>query len=86
MRIGTHARLHAHHGPCLTDGAIGTRDVLHAGLHSRLSWVWAWAAHAWVRVLHALGVHAAIVWIARCHHLAGSSVRAVASRTREWIR
>jgi hypothetical protein len=86
MRIGTHARLHGHHGSCLADGAIGAGDVLHARRHSRLSWVWAWAAHTRVRMRHALGVHAAIVWIAGCHHLAGSSVRAVASQWREGIR
>jgi hypothetical protein len=71
MRIVAHAWLHTHHGTCLADGAIGAGDVLHAWWHSMLAWVWAWAAHR-VRMLHALRGHAAIVGIARCHHLAGS--------------
>jgi hypothetical protein len=86
MRIGTHAWLHTHHGSCLTDGAIGARDMLHAWRHSVLSWVWAWATHTRVRMLHALRRHAAIVWIAGRHHLASSSVRAVASQLHNGIR
>lgn len=68
------ARLHAtHHRSCLTDGAIGTGDVLHAWRHSGLSWIWAWASHARMRVRHALWVHATIVRVARGHHLWASS-------------
>jgi hypothetical protein len=33
MRVGSHTRLHAHHGPCLADGAIGTGYVLHTRRH-----------------------------------------------------
>lgn len=82
MRIVSHAWLHAHHRTCLADGAIGTGNMLHARRHSGLSLIWSWTAHAWMRMLHALGVHAAVVWIARGHHLADSSVRAVASQSR----
>lgn len=86
MGVGSsHAsRLHAtHHRTCLTNGTIGTRDVLHTRRHSRLSWVWAWASHAWVRMRHTLWVHATIVRIARGHHLGASLLWAAASQSRE---
>jgi hypothetical protein len=59
---------------------------MHARRHL-LAWVRPWTAHG-VAVRHTLGMHARIVWIARGHHLAGSSARsaalqAVAMRARE---
>jgi hypothetical protein len=74
VRIWPHTRLHTHHRSCLADGAVGTRHTrMHAGRHL-LAWVRSWTAHR-VVMRHALRMHAGTVWIARGHHLAGSSVQ-----------
>lgn len=72
MCIGSHSRLHAHHGSCLANRTVGPG---HAWMHARwhmLAWVRSSASHG-VPGRYPLGMHAAVVWrVARCHHLARS--------------
>jgi len=45
MRVGAHTGLHAHHGPSLTDGPIGTRYAwVHTWWHM-LACIWSSTRH-----------------------------------------